>query len=99
MKIKDGFVLRDIAGDTVVIATGEISKTFHGMIRLNSTGKEIWEILSSRDLSEDEVIAEMAKRHDAKPISNLRKSALRSCAMRMGRVFLSAVSSTSAGMK
>ena len=61
MKIKDGFVLRDIAGDTVVIATGEISKTFHGMIRLNSTGKEIWEILSSRDLSEDEVIAEMAK--------------------------------------
>lgn len=66
MKIKDGFVLRDIAGDTVVIATGEISKTFHGMIRLNSTGKEIWEILSSGDLSEDEVIAEMAKRHDAK---------------------------------
>ncbi len=67
MKIKDGFVLRDIAGDTVVIATGEISKTFHGMIRLNSTGKEIWEILSSGDLSEDEVIAEMTKRHDAKP--------------------------------
>lgn len=67
MKIKDGFVLRDIAGDTVVIATGELSKTFHGMIKLNSTGKEIWEILSSGDLSEDEVIAEMAKRHDAKP--------------------------------
>lgn len=67
MKIKDGFVLRDITGDTVVIATGEISKTFHGMIRLNSTGKEIWEILSSGDLSEAEVIAEMAKRHDAKP--------------------------------
>lgn len=67
MKIKDGFVIRDIAGDTVVIATGEISKTFHGMIKLNSTGKEIWEILSSGDFSEDEVIAEMAKRHDAKP--------------------------------
>lgn len=67
MKIKDGFVIRDVAGDTVVIATGEISKTFHGMIKLNSTGKEIWEILSSGDFSEDEVVAEMAKRHDAKP--------------------------------
>lgn len=66
MKIKEGFVIRDIAGDTVVIATGEISKTFHGMIKLNSTGKEIWEILSSGDFSEDEVVAEMAKRHDAK---------------------------------
>ena len=33
------------------------------------------------------------------PISNFRKSALRSCAIRMGRVFLSAVSRTRAGMK
>ncbi len=66
MKIKDGFVLRDIAGDTVVIATGELSKTFHGMIKLNSTGKEIWQILSSGDVTEEYII-EMAKRHDAKP--------------------------------
>ena len=56
MKIKDGFVLRDIAGDTVVIATGELSKTFHGMIKLNSTGKEIWQILSSGDVTEEFVI-------------------------------------------
>ena len=67
MKIKDGFVLRDIAGDTVVIATGELGKTFHGMIKLNSTGKEIWQILSSGDVTEEYVIEEMAKRHDAKP--------------------------------
>ena len=33
------------------------------------------------------------------PISNFRKSALRSWAIRIGRVFLSAVSSTRAGMK
>ncbi len=67
MKIKDGFVLRDIAGDTVVIATGEISKTFHGMIKLNSTGKEIWEILSAGDVSEEYVINTMAEKHGAKP--------------------------------
>ena len=72
MKIKDGFVLRDIAGDTVVIATGELSKTFHGMIKLNSTGKEIWQILSSGDVTEEYVIEEMAKRHDAKPEELLR---------------------------
>lgn len=43
MKIKDGFVLREVAGQAVVIAVGEASKTFHGMINLNGTGKRIWE--------------------------------------------------------
>ena len=43
MRIKDGFVLREVAGQYVVIATGEASKNFHGMIKLNITGKEIWQ--------------------------------------------------------
>lgn len=43
MRIKDGFVLREVAGQYVVIATGEASKDFHGMIKLNVTGKEIWQ--------------------------------------------------------
>lgn len=43
MKIKEGFVLREVAGQPVVIAVGEASKTFHGMINLNGSGKRIWE--------------------------------------------------------
>lgn len=43
MKIKNGFVLREVAGKAVVIAVGEASKTFHGMINLNGTGKDIWQ--------------------------------------------------------
>ena len=43
MKIQEGFVMREVAGQYVVIAIGEASKTFHGMIKLNSTGKDIWE--------------------------------------------------------
>lgn len=42
MRIKNGFVLREVAGQIMVIATGEASKDFHGMIKLNSTGKVIW---------------------------------------------------------
>lgn len=42
MRIKNGFVLREVAGQAMVIATGEASKDFHGMIKLNDTGKEIW---------------------------------------------------------
>lgn len=43
MKIKDGFVLREVAGQAVVIAVGEASKEFHGMINLNATGKLVWQ--------------------------------------------------------
>lgn len=42
MRIKDGFVMRDVAGQAVAVATGEASKSFHGMIKLNSTGSKIW---------------------------------------------------------
>lgn len=47
MRIKEGFVLREVAGQVMVIATGEASKDFHGMIKLNSTGKDIWEGLQA----------------------------------------------------
>ena len=43
MKIKKGFVMRKVAGSAVVIATGEASKSFHGMVRLNATGADIWQ--------------------------------------------------------
>lgn len=46
MKIKKGFVLRDIAGQAMVIATGEASKNFNGMIKLNQTGKQVWQGVS-----------------------------------------------------
>lgn len=46
MKIKDGFVVRDLAGQSIVVALGEASKTFNGMIKLNDTGRLIWDMLS-----------------------------------------------------
>ena len=42
MKIKNGFVVREIAGECVVVALGEASKVFNGIIKLNETGKIIW---------------------------------------------------------
>ena len=56
MRIKNGFVLREVAGQIMVIATGEASKDFHGMIKLNSTGKVIW--LGLQEGLEENKIAE-----------------------------------------
>ncbi len=43
MHIKQGFVMREVAGQHVAIATGEASKSFHGMVKLNGTGAFIWQ--------------------------------------------------------
>ena len=46
MKIKSGFVVREIAGESVVIALGEASKIFNGIIKLNGTGRIIWDSIA-----------------------------------------------------
>lgn len=46
MKIKEGFVVREIAGQSIVIALGAATKTFNGMIKLNETGRIIWDMLA-----------------------------------------------------
>lgn len=56
MKIKDGFILKDIGEQSVVVATGEASENFYGMIKLNQTGKIIWEGVSANLSVEDIVL-------------------------------------------
>ena len=46
MKIKNGFVAKEIAGQYVVVALGQASKIFNGIIKLNDSGKFIWDMLA-----------------------------------------------------
>ena len=47
MRIKQGFVLREVAGQAVVVPTGEASRDFNGMVKLNETGRAVWEGLAA----------------------------------------------------
>lgn len=42
MKIKEGFVLRSIAGSNIVVPVGAASLDFNGMITLNDSGAFLW---------------------------------------------------------
>ena len=53
MKIKKGFVVREIAGQSVVVALGSATKDFNGMIKLNDSGRVIWDMLSEGKAAED----------------------------------------------
>lgn len=62
MKIKEGFVLREVLGQTVVVPIGENSKKFHGMIKMNKTGADIWKGVEE-GLSENEIAQRLVEKY------------------------------------
>ena len=63
MKIKEGFVIRKVMGNNVVIATGAASKNFHGMVKLNDTAAEIWGYISD-GMETDAICEKMLEKYD-----------------------------------
>ena len=71
MEIKDGYMLREVAGYYVVVPVGDAALDFNGMINLNETGALLWKTLSdgadaetlvSALLAEYDVTPDIAKR-------------------------------------
>lgn len=52
MKIKEGFMLRQVGGQAVVVAVGAASRDFNGIIRLNSVGEFLWKALEEETSEE-----------------------------------------------
>lgn len=48
MKIKDGYVLREVAGNYFIIPIGEESINSSRMITVNESGRLIWEALQKQ---------------------------------------------------
>lgn len=53
MKIKDGYILKDVAGTKIVIATGEQKMSFNGVMTFNSVGADIFNMLDGTNSPED----------------------------------------------
>ena len=53
MEIKREFVLREIAGDMLLVPTGRTALDLNGMLTLNEAGAEIWKMLPEAKTEED----------------------------------------------
>ncbi len=60
--LKD-MILTEIEGDYYAVPTGAAAKRFSGMIRMNKTGKRIFELLME-DLSEDETVRKLTEEYE-----------------------------------
>lgn len=63
MKIKQGFLLRRMADQFVVVAVGAAAQEFPGMMRLNGSGAFIWKQLE-REVDENTVIRAVLEEYD-----------------------------------
>lgn len=62
MKLKDGFLLRTVAGENVVLPTGS-ELDLNMMITLNETGRFLWELLGS-ETTEDALVCALLAEYD-----------------------------------
>lgn len=85
IKIKEGFMLREVAGSYAVVPVGKASLQFKGMITLNETGAFLWkhlalgiekEELLNKMLEEYDVEASEASKHIDQFIKKLEESGI-----------------------
>lgn len=63
MKIKEGFVLRQVAGNYIIIGIGDDAVDFNGMITINETGAFLWNLLTI-GASYNELLDKMLSEYD-----------------------------------
>ncbi|MBR3971313.1 MAG: PqqD family protein [Ruminococcus sp.] len=61
MRLTDGFIVRDIAGETVAIPSGAAAGKLSGLIALNDSGKDLFELLQTEQTVDSLTGALLAK--------------------------------------
>ncbi len=63
MRIKEGFILKTIAGSTVAVPSGESLVNLQVMLTLNESGTFLWHFLE-QETTVDALVTEMTKEYD-----------------------------------
>ncbi len=63
MKVKNDFILREVAGYYVVVPIGEGALNFNGVINLNESGAFLWNTMKN-DVTEAEMVSALLEEYD-----------------------------------
>lgn len=63
MQIKKEFVLREIAGDYIIIPTGSTALEFNGLITVNEVGVLLWKMLQE-DVTLEQLVRGVTAEYD-----------------------------------
>lgn len=63
MKIKEGYILREVAGNNIVVAVGGESVNFDGIKTLNETGAFLWRCIE-KGMTEEDLVGAMLEEYE-----------------------------------
>lgn len=63
MKIKKGFLMREVAGKYVVVPVGTGTNEFKGMVQMNKIGAFLWSSLD-KDQTLEELVQKILEKYD-----------------------------------
>lgn len=63
MKIMDGLVLTEVANDFVVVPMGKAAEKLRGLIRMNKTGRDVWQGISD-GLTVEQIADRLLEKYD-----------------------------------
>ena len=66
MKITREYILREIAGDYIIIPTGKTVLDFNGLITLNEVGVSLWKMLQN-EVTFDDLLQGVLDEYDVEP--------------------------------
>ena len=75
MKIKDGFTLKNIHGQQVIVASGEALKGYTSSIVLQETAAFLWKCLENGEMNKEQLVHALLDNFD---ISKTHKDSLKS---------------------
>ena len=64
MKLKEGFLVHQTGDEYIMVATGQASRSFNGLIRNNATANYIAELLQ-QETTKEEIVEKLLARYDA----------------------------------
>lgn len=64
MRIDQRFILREVAGEYIVVPTGKKAESCKGLIFLNSSGAFLWSCLQE-ECTQEELVSQMLQEYDA----------------------------------
>ena len=65
MKISENYILREIAGEYIVVPIGSAAMDFKGLITLNDTGVFLWKLLQEDDQTKESLLDALCEEYEA----------------------------------
>ena len=67
MKIKEGFILRSICGEHVVVGEGLTQVNFNKMLSLNETAAYLWKEAQGKEFSKEDLVQFLLDKYEVSP--------------------------------